>query len=465
MIQCISSLATISFRAPDTSESDSDSAHTALAPPPTVPQDSSTPQFSPPSVSSASLPGSPTMSEAFDARLAHLEQTSQSQSKQLAEILAALQGQNLPPPPPQLPSQHPTRPPSSASSSTPPSHHSSRASHAKASPPGIFDGQHDNSQVWWTSAIIYASTVHFEDDIAKIMWALSYFQTGCAATYRQSLIDHGHLYSSSRFDTWQEFEAEFIKEFMPEDECTQASLTLEGVSYFQGTASVDEYVDNFCALITINVEPVLYSTNPNAPTIKARLEDTKHVGQTVVLKFRHGLQPALEKKVAEAEARPQEWDTMAWYFLAKRFDKHEWEDAIFRGAQRSVHPGPPKPTFPSRAQPQGHSLLPIQFPTPAAAPIPAPCAPAPAQAPLSKGIPMEVDALRQRFLAHCTCYTCGKTGHFSAACPDCQHEHVRIVDMSVDDWQEIAEAYAAFQDFQAALMNEPAQEDFAKDQE
>ncbi|KAF5343535.1 hypothetical protein D9758_012992 [Tetrapyrgos nigripes] len=294
------------------------------------------------------------------------------------------------------------------------------------------------------------------------MWVLSYFQTGRAATYCQSLINHDHLYGSSCFDTWEEFEKEFIREFMPEEERTQASLTLEGVSYFQGPASVDEYVNNFCALITmagLNVEPVLYSTNPTAPTIKARLEDAKHVGQTVVLKFRRGLQPALEKKVAEAE------DVMAWYSLAKRFDKHEWEDVIFCGAQRSVHPGPLKPTFPSRAQPQGCSLFPIQFPTPAAAPIPAPRAPAPAQAPLPQGIPMEVNTLRQRFLAHRTCYTCGKTSHFSAACPDHQHEHVRVMDMSVDDWQEIAEAYVAFQDFQAALMNEPAQEDFAKDQE
>ncbi|KAF5345429.1 hypothetical protein D9758_013615 [Tetrapyrgos nigripes] len=244
----------------NTSESNSDSAHTALAPPPTVPQDSSsTPQFSPPSVSSASLPGSPTMSEAFDAHLDHLEQASQSQSEQLAEILAALQGRN-PPPPTQPPSQHPTRPPSSALSSTPPSHHSSGASHAKASLPGIFDSQHSNGQ--------FVSKM----DIAKIMWALPYFQTVRAATYRQSLIDHDHLYGSSCFDTWEEFEKEFIREFMPEDERTQASLTLEGVSYFQGTASVDEYVNNFHALITmagLNVEPILYSTNPTAPTIKA----------------------------------------------------------------------------------------------------------------------------------------------------------------------------------------------------
>ncbi|KAF5333777.1 hypothetical protein D9758_018749 [Tetrapyrgos nigripes] len=194
----------------------------------------------------------PTMSEAFDACLARLEQASQSQSEQLTKTLAALQGRN-PPPPTQPPSQHPTRPPSSASSSTPPSHHSSGASHAKASPPGIFD-------------------VRFQDDVAKIMWTLSYFQTGRAATYCQGLIDRNHLYGSSCFDTWEEFEKEFIREFMLEDERTQASLTLEGASYFQGTTSVNEYVDNFHALITmagLNVEPVLYSTNPTNPAIKA----------------------------------------------------------------------------------------------------------------------------------------------------------------------------------------------------
>ncbi|KAF5335579.1 hypothetical protein D9758_017961 [Tetrapyrgos nigripes] len=131
---------------------------------------------------------------------------------------------------------------------------------------------------------------------------------------------------------------------------------------------------------------------------------------------------------------------MAWYSLAKRFDKHKREDTIFHSAQRSVPPGLPKPSFPSRTQPQGHSLFPIQFPVPAPTPTPASRVPAPAQAPLPQGIPMEVDTLRQRFLARRTCYTCGKTGHFSAVCSDCQREHVRVMDMSIDDWQEIAEA-------------------------
>ncbi|KAF5337571.1 hypothetical protein D9758_016843 [Tetrapyrgos nigripes] len=293
------------------------------------------------------------------------------------------------------------------------------------------------------------------------MWTLSYFQTGHAATYCQGLIDHNHLYGSSCFDTWEEFEKEFIREFMPEDEHTQASLTLEGASYFQGTTSVNEYVNNFHALITmasLNVEPVLYSMNPTSPAIKARLEDAKHVGQTVVLKFRRGLWPALEKKVAEAEARPQEW--MSWLGIpwprGSISTNGKTQSSV---ALKGVCPLVTQAFLPPPTQPQGRSLFPIQFPVLLLMP------PAPAQAPLPQGIPMEVDASRQRFLACHTCYTCGKTGHFSAVCPDCQREHVCVMDMSIDDWQEIAEAYTAFQDFQAAPMNEATQEDFAKDQE
>ncbi|KAF5336664.1 hypothetical protein D9758_015693 [Tetrapyrgos nigripes] len=188
------SIYTPSLQVHNTSESDSDSAHTALAPPPTVPQDSpSTPQFSPPSVPSASLPGSPMMSETFDARLTHLEQASQSQ-------------------------------------------------------------------------------IRFQDDIAKIMWHYPTSRQVVLPPTARASLTMNTFYGSSHFNTWEEFKKEFIREFMPEDERTQASLTLEGASYFQGTTSVDEYVDNFRALITmagLNIKPILYSTNPTNPAIKA----------------------------------------------------------------------------------------------------------------------------------------------------------------------------------------------------
>ncbi|KAF5346653.1 hypothetical protein D9758_013229 [Tetrapyrgos nigripes] len=201
----------------DTSESDSDSAHTALAPPPTVPQDSSsTPQFSPPSsrllrVRVNNLPRSSLPSKAEIAL--HLPNPHHNTPLDLHPLLCLLLLPLI-----TLLEFHMLRRP------------------------------------------------HLASLMVNVLMAESGGPTGRAATYHQSLIDHGHLYGSSHFDTWREFETEFIKEFMPEDERTQASLTLEG------TASVDKYVDNFCALITmagLNVEPVLYSTDPTEPTIKA----------------------------------------------------------------------------------------------------------------------------------------------------------------------------------------------------
>ena len=104
------------------------------------------------------------------------------------------------------------------------------------------------------------------------MWVLSYFQTGRAAVYRQGLINYEHLYGTAHLQSWDDFEKEFSREFVPEDERNQASLVLEGNSYFQGATTVDEYVDNFRNLTTLsglNVEPVLYSINPTDPTIQA----------------------------------------------------------------------------------------------------------------------------------------------------------------------------------------------------
>ena len=247
---------------------------------------------------------------------------------------------------------------------------------------------------------------------------------------------------------------------------------LEGTSYFQGTTTVDEYVDNFCNLTTLsglNVEPVLYSINPTDPTIRARMVDAKHVGQMVVLKFRRGLRPAIERKVAEAEAHPEDWDVQGWYDLAKRFERHEREDAAFRGTQRATSSAPQtRPAFPAQVPAPQCTLFPAQAPTSApfsrtapfaprpaaAAPPPVPVVPDPAFAPLHSGIPMEVDATRQRFLAQQRCYTCGQPGHLAITCPNCQREHLCVADMTTEDWAEIAQVYSLLQDSQEMEANQ-----------
>ena len=92
-------------------------------------------------------------------------------------------------------------------------------------------------------------------------------------------------------------------------------------------------------------------------------------------------------------------------------------------------------------------------PAAAAAPPPVPVVPAPAPAPLHPGIPMEVDATRQRFLAQRRCYTCGQPGHLAITCPNRQREHLRVMDMTAEDWAEIAQVYSELQDTQEIEAN------------
>ncbi|KAF5343124.1 hypothetical protein D9758_015197 [Tetrapyrgos nigripes] len=418
-----SSLATITrFGLSDSSDSDA-SAHTATQSPIATLDDSSTLLPFPSGISPELEPHE--LSSDMDDHIAQLEQASQEHAAKLDRLLSIFEN----PPPPNTAQPPPT---TVNDDPEPSSHHSSSLSHAKASPPSIFDGLRSNGHVWWTSVVIYASTVHFTIDQAKIMWALSYFASGRAAVYRQVILDHDTLFGKPRFVNWAEFEADFTKEFLPEDDHVQASLVLEGTSYFQGNSLVDDYIDTFRSYVTLaglNVEPVLYAPNPLDPVIAGHLPDARNVGQTVVLKFHQGLKPSVERKVAEAESRPLEWDIMGWY-NSQHFDKHEREDAAFRTAQ-----GGSRTAFPSKAS--------------APVPIPASAPSVQQPAPLPPGVPMEVDTTWGKVLAKHLCYNCGRAGHLSFVCPDRRRQDVCTVELDVNDWAEIAEAYAAYQDMQA----------------
>jgi hypothetical protein len=78
---------------------------------------------------------------------------------------------------------------------------------------------------------------------------------------------------------------------------------------------------------------------------------------------------------------------------------------------------------------------------------------------------MDIDATRQRILGNRVCYTCGETGHLTATCPSRQRQHLRLVDMTEEDFAEIAEVFAAYQDTQALLATEEEKGDFVKNQE
>jgi hypothetical protein len=51
------------------------------------------------------------------------------------------------------------------------------------------------------------------------------------------------------YNTWQEFVQEFISKFCPKNEIQTAWTDLKTSRYFQGSRTIDEYVDEFCEMI------------------------------------------------------------------------------------------------------------------------------------------------------------------------------------------------------------------------
>jgi len=140
----------------------------------------------------------------------------------------------------------------------------------KPSFPPNFSGDRAAGKAFLTSCRTYIRLCPeaFEDDLTKIIWAMSYMKTGRANRWATREFEQeakaGHLH----FINWLDFEEEFQKDFMPLDLESAAINVLEMTAYFQGKRTVDDYLDQFRDLI-----------------YNSRYTDPK----TVVVKFRQGL--------------------------------------------------------------------------------------------------------------------------------------------------------------------------------
>ena len=79
------------------------------------------------------------------------------------------------------------------------------------------------------------------------------------------------------FRNWTTFLEMFMELFCPKNEQLAALTRLEGTSWYQAKDSVEDYIDRFQELINV-----------------AEYNDDK----TIVIKFRKGLDPAIQNKVA-----------------------------------------------------------------------------------------------------------------------------------------------------------------------
>jgi len=149
----------------------------------------------------------------------------------------------------------------------------------------------------------------FEDDLTKIIWAMSYMKTRRTNRWATCELEQeaktGHL----RFINWLDFEEEFRKDFMPLDSESAAINVLETTTYFQGKRTVDNYLDQF-----------------HNPIYDSGYTDPK----TVVVKFRRGLDRRISTALAGmTHGRPSDTDPEAWFHLAVRMDQNRAADEVF----------------------------------------------------------------------------------------------------------------------------------------
>jgi hypothetical protein len=302
--------------------------------------------------------------------------------------------------------------------SSPPSGERSR-SRIKPGVPADFDGNRTKGRAFLNSCDLYMKlcAAEFEDDQARIHWILSYMKGDRAAAFADRTLRYEDKHQRPRFTTFAVFRSTFIEAFCPENESTQALIRLESDRYFQARRNVEAYVDEFETLIDVS-------------------------GYTdelaIVLKFRRGLNPAIQDKIAESGSdRPDDNSPNAWYAAARRFDQNRLANEAFNSASnRRTTANPSIPTTTSRTfssrNPFAHLSPPSAISQKTSQTLP-------------PGIPMDIDASRARQTPQ-NCYRCAKTGHIAKDCPlrfDIRHMTFEERDTLLEDLMAAKDAVPA----------------------
>ena len=159
--------------------------------------------------------------------------------------------------PPSLPiSNTPPLPVPSPPASPPPAP-MARRMRPKLSCPPDFGGERHNGRAFLNSCSLYIRLAlyirlvleQFHDKEERILWALTFFKSGRAAKWSENVFCQKVDTGVFPIQTWRDFEQQFRVHFFPANAEADAINALEGTSYHQGGRTVDDYLDNFQALV------------------------------------------------------------------------------------------------------------------------------------------------------------------------------------------------------------------------
>ncbi|GLB43974.1 hypothetical protein LshimejAT787_1501580 [Lyophyllum shimeji] len=245
----------------------------------------------------------------------------------------------------------------------------------RPAPPDSFDGEREKGRAFINSCDLYMSLTPdaFPDEQTRINWVLSYMKGGRAARFAAHTLRHPNSHGGvPRFGTYAQFRTQFIADFCPRDEKRKATTTFKTPAYHQGSRSVDEYINEFQDLAE-----------------EAQFPD----GVQLVFRFRHGLDPRIEAKVANiVDGRPSDERVQEWIDVVRLVDYNTRANQDFRSAVTKMRTAPP-PVVRNPGTP-AFRVLPAPPSRPVAAAPSAP--PAPASRSLPPGVPINIDLSRQR---------------------------------------------------------------------
>ena len=174
-----------------------------------------------------------------------------------------------------------------------------------------FSGERHNGRVFLNSCSLYIHLAleQFHNEQEKILWALTFFKSGRAAKWSENVFRQEADTGVFPIQTWRDFKQQFRVHFFPVNTEVDAINGLKDTSYHQGAQTVDDYLDNFQALVS-----------------DAGYTDPR----TLVVKFRRGLRIGIQNQIATMPyGRLADTDPNAWYRAAQRIDQARLTNEAF----------------------------------------------------------------------------------------------------------------------------------------